>query len=122
MHLGRGGIGAGAELDDDIDQQRQDEEADRGDDVEQLGVEILDLVHHRRVGGLEAHLVIRRAGRRPRWRQKPTGRPRRRRFSVFRQDRGVKDMGSDLANAGGVYSKIPRTFQILGGDLEGLSP
>jgi hypothetical protein len=41
---------------------------------------------------------------------------------VFRQDRGVKDMDSNLANAGGVYSKIPRTFQILGGDLEGLSP
>jgi hypothetical protein len=41
---------------------------------------------------------------------------------VFRQDRGVEDMDSDLANAGRRNSKFHRPFQILGGDLEGLSP
>jgi hypothetical protein len=40
---------------------------------------------------------------------------------IFRQDRGFRDMDSDLANAGRVFEN-PRTFQILGGDLEGLSP
>ena len=86
------------------------------DDVEQQVVEILDLLHHRRGGRLEArsHNCTGSAA---------AGRPdaghqggRRRADAGFPQEHE-----RDLANDGR-GGRSPPAFQILGGDLEGLSP
>ena len=116
MHLGRGRIGAGAELDDDVDQQRQDEEAHRHDDVEQLGDgNSRSGPSPAEFGGLEAQLDSSSGKAKAEVAAEAHRATAAAAIFVFRQDRGVKDMDSDLANAGGKRSNPPARFRFLAG-------
>ena len=51
-------VARGVEAAHDVEQQRQHEQRDQGDDHQQQVVQRRDLLHQRRVGGREAHLPI----------------------------------------------------------------
>ncbi len=111
MDLGRHRVGAGAILHDDPYQQRQHEQAHRDDDVEQLGVERRDAVHDLRFRSLEPDLEVLDLGEGRRG-QKGGHRRTNPQFPQKHGSRPRKVQGA----------VNPALFQILGGDLEGLSP